>query len=70
MKSPLDIIENIQQKKRHTRQVILAVSTAVIMVAILFVWAITLSLKPAPVDKEKPSPFTLLWNFIKGEVQN
>ena len=70
MKHPLDILENIREKPEPVRKLIGAVLVAVIMFAIVGIWATTLDLSigTQPASAASPdlnSPLATLWNFAK-----
>ncbi len=76
MRSPLDYLEELQQKPESVRRTFATVSVFVIMVIIIFVWYANLSLfdsgntaaVAAGSAEEQPSPFTLLWNYAKDTI--
>lgn len=70
MRDPLEYIENIQKKPEPVRKLIAAALVIFFTLIIVGIWIITFSIapsEPAVADSE-PSPFFLLWNFIKDSV--
>lgn len=70
MKDPFEYIENIQKKSEPARKVIAAALVVFFMLIIIGVWMTTFSIissEPA-VAATEPSPFSLLWDFIKDSV--
>ena len=69
-KDPLEFIEKLQQKSEAERRTIATLIVVLLMAAIIGVWITTFSIassEPAAAAFE-PSPFSLLWNFIKDSV--
>ena len=67
MRHPLEFIENIQQKSEAERRTIATLIVVVLMAAIIGIWITTFSITPSEsvVSASEPSPFSLLWNFMK-----
>ncbi|OGF49806.1 hypothetical protein A3G55_01035 [Candidatus Giovannonibacteria bacterium RIFCSPLOWO2_12_FULL_44_25] len=66
-KDPLSLIEKLQKKSEAERMTIAALIVVFLMAAIIGVWITTFSITPSePIaSASEPSPFSLLWNFIK-----
>ena len=75
MKHPLDLLEEVREKPEPVRKLIGAVLVAVIMFAIVGIWATTLDLsistQPASaLPQDLNSPLATLWNFLKDSVKS
>ncbi|QQG42820.1 MAG: hypothetical protein HYW15_01255 [Candidatus Giovannonibacteria bacterium] len=70
MKDPLDFVEKLQQKSETERRTIAALVVVLLMTIIIGVWITTFSATSsrAAVAASEPSPFSLLWNFIKDSA--
>ncbi|OGF64275.1 hypothetical protein A2661_00845 [Candidatus Giovannonibacteria bacterium RIFCSPHIGHO2_01_FULL_45_24] len=70
MKDPLDFVEKLQQKSEAERRTIAALVVIALMTIIIGVWITTFSIAPSEpaVSAAEPSPFSILWNFIKDSV--
>jgi len=69
-KDPLEFIERLQQKPASARRAIATFIVVIFMVIIIGVWITTFSITPSEpaVSALEPSPFSLLWNFIKDSA--
>lgn len=67
MRHPLDFIENLQKKSETERRTIATLIVVALMAIIIGVWITTFSISSSElaVPTSEPSPFSLLWNFIK-----
>ena len=67
MRHPLEFIENIQQKPEPQRKMIAAALVIFFTLIIVGIWITTFSIAPSEptVSASEPSPFSLLWNFVK-----
>jgi len=69
-KDPLAFIEQLQKKSEAERRTIATLIVVALMAIIIGVWITTFSIatsEPA-VSASEPSPFSLLWNFIKDSA--
>lgn len=80
MKSPIDYLENLQNKPEAVRRAFAVASVFVIMSVIVSVWFANFSISDSDKSmasvagsvENQPSPFTLLWNYSKeaiGEIK-
>ncbi|KKT40548.1 MAG: hypothetical protein UW30_C0021G0003 [Candidatus Giovannonibacteria bacterium GW2011_GWA2_44_13b] len=75
MRNPLEVIEDIQQKPEGARRSIAVVAILSIMAVIVGIWLTTFSIPSTDFNlaeatqTETPSPFSLLWNFVKESVK-
>jgi len=71
MRDPLAYIENIQQKPESVRKMIATALVIFFTLIIIGIWITTFSLAPSEpaAPAPEPSPFSLLWNFIKDSVE-
>ena len=67
----MDFIESIQQKPESVRKMIAAALVIFFTLLIIGIWITTFSLAPSEpaATASEPSPFSLLWNFIKDSVE-
>jgi len=71
MRNPLEVIEDIQQKPEGVRRSIAVAAVLSTMAVIVGIWLTTFSVPSTnfnaaeAVEAETPSPFSLLWNFVK-----
>lgn len=76
MRSPLDFLEELQEKPEPTRRAFAVASVLVIMAVIVSLWLANFSLSntdsnvaiAAGSSEDQPSPFTLFWNYAKDAV--
>ncbi|MDO8523535.1 MAG: hypothetical protein Q7S12_04660 [bacterium] len=76
MRSPLDFLEELQQKPEVTRRAFAVASVVVIMAVIVSLWFATFSISDsgnsvaiaAGSAEDQPSPFTLFWNYAKDAI--
>ena len=67
----MEFIESIQQKPEPVRKMIATALVVFFTLLIVGIWITTFSLTPSEptVAASEPSPFSLLWNFIKDSVE-
>ncbi|OGF74114.1 hypothetical protein A2W54_00435 [Candidatus Giovannonibacteria bacterium RIFCSPHIGHO2_02_43_13] len=71
MRNPIEVIEDIHKKPESVRRSIAVAAVLSIMAIIVGIWLTTFSIPSTDfnaaeaVEAETPSPFSLLWNFVK-----
>lgn len=73
MADPIKFIEALQQKPEHVRKIIAAFVVGVLMIFILVFWIYTFSIDnfseiETASKSAEPSPFALLWGFVKDSA--
>ena len=69
-KDPLAFIEQLQKKSEAERRTIATLIVVALMAIIIGVWITTFSISysESAGSTSEPSPFSLLWNFIKDSA--